>query len=345
MAYAAILGQTGSSGILPQITIKPIRYTYTSVVLQNNETSKQFTATYDGSNWVAQVDEYGTYTITGTYSGGTKTATLDVEVNQEYSVTLGYTPVPTLNDNDWATISYASDNNLGESLWSVGDAKYTKVNGAIGNGLNLSNEGFWVYILGFNHNSTLEGTGITFGWYRTASTTSSLNGALIDSNYDNNMTTGTWFNMNNFTTNSGGWEQSRMRTVLIPQFKNCLESELVSILKTVSKYTDNVGNNTGNVQSNVTATQDDIFLLSEFEIFGSISYSNTYEQNYQKQYQYYIDGNSKIKYRYNTSYKAYWWLRSPDNNSQSEFCNVATDGEKSSEYAHRSCGFAPAFVV
>ena len=344
MAYAAILGQTGSSGILPQITITPINYTYTSVVLQNNETSKQFTATYDGSNWVAQVDEYGTYTITGTYSGGTKTETLNVEVNQEYSLGLGYTPVPTLNDNDWATISYASKNNLGESLWSVGDSKQITLDGQIDNGLTLNNYSTYVFILGFNHNETLEGHGISFGGFKSA-LSGGVDICLIDSVYGQYKSSGLWFNMNNSTSNVGGWEQSRMRNNLIPQFKSCLENELVNVLKTVNKYSDNTGGNS-NTASYVTATTDTIFLLAEYEVFGTRSDANSAEQNYQAQYQYYKNGNSKVKYRHSSAGStAAWWLRSVDASNSRNFCFVNTSGGADDSYANHSFGFAPAFVV
>lgn len=344
MAYAAILGQTGSSGILPQITITPINYTYTSVVLQNNETSKQFTATYDGSNWVAQVDEYGTYTVTGTYSGGTKTETLDVEVNQEYQVSLGYTPVPTLNDNDWATISYASKNNLGESLWAVGDRKEIIINGQINDGLTLDNYSTYVYILGFNHNEALEGQGITFGGFKNA-LSSGKDICLVDNDYLSIKTSGSWFNMNNSQSNSGGWNSSLMKTVICPAFKSAMPSNLQAVLKTVTKYSDNTGGGS-NTASYVTVTSEEVFLLAEFEVFGARTYANSAEQNYQTQYAYYSAGNSKVKYRHSsTGSTARWWLRSVEASNSRNFCFVIASGSTGVDYAYYSQGFAPAFCV
>ena len=150
--------------------------------------------------------------------------------------------------------------------------------------------------------------------------------------------------MNNTNSNSGGWEQSRMRTVLIPQFKSCLEDELVNVLKTVNKYTDNTGGS--DTASYVTATTDDIFLLAEFEVFGTRSYANRTEQKYQAQYQYYIDGNSKVKYRHSSiSSTTYWWLRSVRTGTTNSFCYVNISGGAGSDPAYYSYGFAPAFVV
>lgn len=369
MAYAAILGQTGSSGILPQITITPINYTYTSVVLQNNETSKQFTATYDGSNWVAQVDEYGTYTITGTYSGGTKTATLDVEVNQEYSVTLGYTPVPTLNDNDWATISYASKNNLGESLWAVGDSKQVTINGNIGTRLNITNTNFYMFIIDFNHQQNYNGLNIAFSGFLNSPTDTTYVRTLTDELYgdfDSNVIfsinhTGQYAN-----TNVGGWASCDIRYDILGSTQTkgdnatptctsnpvpntlmaALPSDLRSVMKPMTVYTDNVGGGSGSVQSNVTATIDYLPLLSEFEVFGTDSYANTYEQNYQARYQYFTNGNP-IK-RYNTtstSSGVYWWLRSPVRNSNGTFCVVNASGNMSADNTAFSNGVSPIFIV
>lgn len=378
MAYAAILGQTGSSGILPQITITPVNYTYTSVVLQNNETSKQFTATYDGSNWITQVDEYGTYTITGTYSGGTKTETLDVEVNQEYQVSLGYTPVPTLNDNDWATISYASDNNLGESLWSVGDAKQIVVNGKVGYSNTFNNLTTYVYIIGFNHNQVTQGQGITFGCF-----INSLNNgdtiSITESFYSRNSTNGRIYcNINHWGGyNYGGWIGCDLRydflgsTDIAPlgygsivtqgrtgynPTSNCtsnpvpdtlmaaLPSDLREVMKPMTIYTDNVGGGS-NLQINVMQTIDYLPLLSEYEVQGTRTYANSYEQNYQEQYQYYIDGNSKVnRGTYNSSI-VIWYNRSVYYANTTGFVTVEENGTQGVYTCSYSYGISPIFMV
>ena len=49
-------------------------------------------------------------------------------------------------------------------------------------------------------------------------------------------------------------------------------------MQPVTKYTDNTANGGGNVQTYVTATTDYLFLLAEFEVFGTRSYANSYEQ-------------------------------------------------------------------
>ena len=120
---------------------------------------------------------------------------------------------------------------------------------------------------------------------------------------------------------------------------------LRAVLKSVTKYTDNIGNSSG--ANAVTATTDYFFLLSEFEVFGRISYGNTNEKNKQAQYAYYSAGNSKVKYKHNgTSTAAYWWLRSPIAGFSEYFVGVTPNGTNDFDsFAHYSLGFAPGFCV
>ena len=124
-----------------------------------------------------------------------------------------------------------------------------------------------------------------------------------------------------------------------------IPAALRAVLKSVTKYTDNTGGGSS-AASNVTATTDYFFLLSEFEVFGSISYANGNEKNKQAQYAYYSAGNSKIKYKHNgTSTAARWWLRSPRASTSNRFVAVGTDGTVSYGNAFCSLGFAPGFCV
>ena len=91
---------------------------------------------------------------------------------------------------------------------------------------------------------------------------------------------------------------------------------------------------------------DYFFLLSELEVFGSISYGNTNEKNKQAQYAYCSAGNSKIKYKHNgTSTAARWWLRSPYAGNSDGFVLVSADGTVNAYDAYYSLGFAPGFCV
>lgn len=124
-----------------------------------------------------------------------------------------------------------------------------------------------------------------------------------------------------------------------------IPAALRAVLKSVTKYTDNTGGGS-TAASNVTATTDYFFLLSEYEVFGSISRANSNEASKQAQYAYYSAGNSKIKYKHNgTSTAATWWLRSPSASNSALFVFVDADGTVYYNTAYLSLGFAPGFCV
>ena len=269
-----------------------------------------------------------------------------------------------LNENDWSVIKSVADASQGANYWAVGDRKAVTVNGTVGT--QAINGTYYVYILGFDHNSSREGTGITFGTFKTA-----LSGGtdicLVDSHYNDYSTGGQkWFNMNHSSnTNSGGWKGCDLRYDVLGSTNSnnndagtttatspvsgtlmaALPSDLRAVMKPMTIYTDNTGGGS-NTASYVTASVDYLPLLAEFEIFGTRSYANSAEQNYQQQYQYYKNGNSKVKYRHSsTSSTARWWERSPYYTSSAHFCIVHTNGNANGGNAWYSYGLAPAFRV
>lgn len=269
-----------------------------------------------------------------------------------------------LNENDWSVIKSVADASQGANYWAVGDRKAVTVNGTVGT--QAINGTYYVYILGFDHNSSREGTGITFGTFKTA-----LSGGtdicLVDSHYNDYSTGGQkWFNMNHSSnTNSGGWKGCDLRYDVLGSTNSnnndagtttatspvsgtlmaALPSDLRAVMKPMTIYTDNTGGGS-NTASYVTASVDYLPLLAEFEIFGTRSYANSAEQNYQQQYQYYKNGNSKVKYRHSsTSSTALWWERSPYYSNSSTFCTVYTNGAANLNSARISSGLAPAFRV
>ena len=301
------------------------------------------TATEAGGKWTFNLNDFGTWTVNATL--GDKSATKDVDVvwAQLYEVTLSFVDA-TLNNNDWETIKQVADASAGANYWSVGDTKQITINGKVSDGLTLSNYQTWVYIIGFDHNSDKEGTGIAFGGFKTAQT-SGIDVALCDSGYNSSKSSGQWFNMNNSSTNSGGWSSSRMRSTTLPLVKAALPSELTSVIKTTSIYSDNTGGGS-DTASYVTATQDELYLLAEFEIFGKRSHANSAERNHQQQYAYYVAGNSKIKHRHDSTATAVtWWERSVYAEAANSFCFVYTDGTVNAGNASFSRGLAVAFKI
>ena len=124
-----------------------------------------------------------------------------------------------------------------------------------------------------------------------------------------------------------------------------LPSDLRAVMQPVTKYTDNTGN-ASNSSGNVTTTTDYLFDLSEFEVFGTRSYANQYEQNYQAQYDYYKAGNTKIANNHTAVTTAVWGgLRSPTCYGNYYFVIVWTDGTGYGSYAGYSGGLRPGFAA
>ncbi len=302
----------------------------------------------------------GSTTVTVSCTAGanyTAPANKNVTVNAKFVSSV-------LNENEWSVIKSVADAGNGSNYWAVGDRKAVAVNGTVGT--QAVNGTYYVYIIGFNHNSSREGNGITFGTFKTA-----LSGGtdicLVDGQYNDYSTNGTkYFNMNHSSnTNSGGWKGCDLRYDVLGSTNTnngdatattatspvagtlmaALPSDLRAVMKPMTIYTDNTGGG-NNTASYVTASVDYLPLLAEFEIFGTRTYANSAEQNYQQQYAYYSAGNSKVKYRHSaTGSTACWWERSPYSNYSSYFCLVSTNGNANGNSAWHSYGLAPAFRV
>ena len=227
----------------------------------------------------------------------------------------------------------------GANFWAVGDCKEVTLNGKVSDGLTLTNYSAWVFIIGFNHNAEREGNGITFQGFKTTKNGTPV--CLTDSGYNSNKTSGTWFNMNNTNTNSGGWQASLMRKNVMPLIKAAFPADLRAVIKPSTIFTTQ-----GSGNGACTATEDDVFLLAEYEVFGKITNASSQEKNYLKQYSYYSAGNSKVKYRHNaTSTAAFWWERSPYYKTSNRFCIVNSSGVDGTDDANYLDGVSPCFKV
>ena len=291
----------------------------------------------------------GSATVTVSVAAGTN-HTAPASKTCSVTVTL---PTSTLSDNDWATIRQVSSAGQGANYWAVGDMKPITINGKVGN-TTFSNLSINVFILGFNHNASREGSNRIHFQIGKIGTTPV---ALCDAQYNTNQTASGYFNWNTSNTNNGGWKSCYKRSTLYGNsgtptspvsnsLMAALPSDLRAVMQPVTKYTDNVANGSGNVQSNVNATTDYLFDLAEFEVFGTRYYANTYEQNYQLQYDYYKAGNSKVAYKHSAVSTAVWWgLRSPNYNGNSTFMIVWTDGGYTNYNAYFSGGLRPGFAA
>ena len=245
-----------------------------------------------------------------------------------------------LDENSWDMIKLVSSLGKGQNYWAVGDCKQITMNGKVSDGLTLTNYTAWVYIIGFNHNAEREGNGIAFQGFKATKNGTSV--CLTDSGYNGDKTSGIWFNMNNTRTNSGGWQASLMRKNIMPLIKAAFPADLQAVIKSSTIFTTQ-----GSGNGACTATEDEVFLLAEYEVFGARTYASTQEPNYLKQYSYYSAGNSKVKYRHNATSAAAagWWERSPRSSASGSLCFATSSGSANGTYASNSLGVSPAFKV
>lgn len=281
----------------------------------------------------------------------TVNVTVNVAASSNYNATSATIAVELsfigeLDDATWAQISAVSAAGTASGYWSVGDCKKITLNGTVGT-LSLSNKDLYVFILGIDHNSATEGSGISFGCFKTAKT-GGTDVCLCDDTYGSSggNTGNKKFALNhwgstsgNYNTNFGGWKGCDARYDILGSTKqapsgygstpqtnrvgydaasdtatspvsNTLMAALPSDLRNVMKPITKYTDNKGNssnTSANVTSSVDYLPLLSEYEVQGARTYANEYEKNSQAQYAYYANGNSKVKYQHGSTSSAAYW--------------------------------------
>lgn len=205
---------------------------------------------------------------------------------------------PVLNDNTWESIQVVSDLGQGANFWAIGDCKSVPLGGSImveNSTISLPTEAY-PFIIGFNHNSEIEGENRIHFQFGKSAISNGVIQALFDSRID---------------SDSSLWATSRIRASLGQSLEansdtllGNLPAELKSVLKPVTKYSTNAHSL---AETAITPTTDYIFMLSAYETRGDIKFTtstssriNPYVVDFQKQYAYYLAGNSPC---------AYSWLR------------------------------------
>ena len=148
------------------------------------------------------------------------------------------------------------------------------------------------------------------------------------------------------------WKDSPREKWCNNEFKNALPAGLVSLIKKVSKVTYRYGY-TGTYASyrGSTTTQDDVFFLSEMEVFGTQAMGS--ESDWGRgddgtQYEYYKTASNRIKYLGIDGTSAnVWWLRSSlvNGSGYSLFRCVNSNGSVSNYLSYSAFGLAPAFCI
>lgn len=266
---------------------------------------KTLTAMVSGGEAVLYPTELGEWTIKYTFDSSQKTKQWKLEVIgivYVYPFTIG----DNLNDTDWADIDICGRLGMAQQFFKVGDSKT----------VNIGGTNYEVQIIGFNHDDNVSGGKAAYSFQ------------LVDCLNQTQQ-------MNTSNTNTGGWNGSAMRGRM-STYKSQLPAALRNVIKTVKKKSGTGGGSSSGTQQ----TNDDLFLLSEIEIFGTTTYSVAGEGT---QYEWYKAGNSRIK-KVNGSADA-WWERSPHSGDTASFCRVNSAGSANRYSAGNGYGVSFGFCV
>lgn len=291
-----------------------------SMTLDTSATSKAITVTRAGTGAIsaqssapaiASVSVSGNQvTVTG-LANGSANITISVAADTNYTAPASKQCSVTVSllkdnfaDNEWSEIIAACQSGNVPASWVVGNYKNMTING----------KAYRIDIIGKNHDTYAAGG------------TAPLTFQMHDC-YDETK------QMNSRDTNSGGWQNSAMRSTHLPAILNMMPAEVKAAIKEVQKKTS-----AGSQSSSIQTTNDKLFLLSEIEIFGSTTYSFAGEGT---QYAYYQAGNSKVKNRSGSA--CLWWERSPYSSNSAAFCFVTSTGTATAYIAGISRGVAFGF--
>lgn len=173
---------------------------------------------------------------------------------------------PVFANNTWEEIAMACQAGAVPDTWAVGDQKTMTIDGT----------DYVIDIIGKDHDDYSDGSGkapLTFQLHDCYNTQA---------------------RMHSSATTSIGWSGCEMRKTTLPAIHAKLPTAIKTLVKKVNKYTNKSGT--------LETTQDSLFLLSEMEIYGEITYSKEGEGT---QYAYYAAGNSPKK-KFEGTVDEYW---------------------------------------
>jgi hypothetical protein len=217
--------------------------------------------------------------------------------------------------------------------WVVGDTRTESIT-AIPSGTTgeaQSAQSVDLVILGMNHDDKADGNG-------KAAVTVQAKDSLKTKGYMNSTLSGSSYSL---------WSTSQRRTWCNGDFKSALPDWLQELIKPVTKISNRYGYTGYESYRGQTTTTDDVFLLSEFETFGTQQLDeSTYGvlSSDGTQYEYMKIESNRIK---NVGSSAYmWWLRSSFTTGNSGFISCHhTSGAGGTLGCNSTTGIAPAFCL
>lgn len=217
-------------------------------------------------------------------------------------------------DNSWDLIAAVCAAGRAREFWNIGDEKSFTRNG----------ETYHFQIGGFDHDD-IDPTDTRYGdpAYNGGKNKAAITLIMKEVFSDN-------YRMNATADNSTSWRDSEMRTATIPQIKSEMDQDLISAIRKVTKKTAQSGKN-----STLLSTTDDLFIMSEIEVFGNSNKSTAGEGSY---YEFFQSGNSTIKYQ--NGIEKFYWTRSPFFNYTNLFLIVSQNASTHYNANDKTSGLA-----
>lgn len=336
-----------------------------------------------------KVNDKGTYEIWASVDGASasKISNFVVYEPTEYTFYIdAFYADSVLDYNSWSTIKAVSKMGKAADYWAIGDKKNITFEGLLGSRSfyhrTTSTVSYaWTRsarIIGINHNAEIEGNNlihfmIGFAAY-SPSSESSWNNMINDATYidevpDSNDGTQGYFCMKISKTAVGGWQDCYVRKDLLARNPRTLLStrtiysalsekynhsaELIDNLSPVIKYSNNYqGNIPNDSELAGTPTQEEFFICSAKEIDGKVIDESAYEAKYQKQYEYFAQGNAYhfFNFEYSNGGSSWTpgvsWTRSVSIITVGQFIAYSNESnERTRRDANYSLGIVPCFCV
>lgn len=296
--------ETDDGSDLEEVTISLVN-------TSNEKKSKQYTSNGAGTyNFYVESGEsyYIETSIEQNHIRPDKTQTYTASGGKTRNISMQYKHFSTFAQTSWSDINKICIDGLAEKAFEIGDEKT----------ISIDSTSYTVVILDFNHDEKTSGgkAGLTIG----------LKNGLANT-----------YAMNSSDTNVGGWGSCALRNTLQNTIFNKLPTELKNVIKKVNKLTS-----AGNRSTTINKTSDDLFLFSEIEVFGTLTYS---AQGEGTQYPYFASNTQRIKKLGDSGSANYWWERSPYLTSSSYFCVVNSSGAAGNNYASTSYGVSFGFCI
>ena len=136
--------------------------------------------------------------------------------------------------------------------------------------------------------------------------------------------------MNSSNTNAGGWVSCALRTTLNTTIYETLPQTVKDAIVEKTHKTS-----AGSQSTSLVEHSDKLWLPTEYEMFGAITYSaNTENANVNKHYAVFDTNADRIKHQGTNGSAVWWWESSPRVSDSANFCGPGRSG--GTDYANAS---------